>query len=79
MVIEIGLQCPACGRVYSAEMDDYKPVDRGTAKAVVIHCMKCKNHPVLNLITQYELRNLKEVKEFPTRSRILKPQMVVVR
>ncbi len=67
MIFEIGGKCPACGRVYAIGMDASHLLNREQDKGIiqVAHCPKCRDHPLLVMISKYKLVSIINVKKFP--------------
>ena len=60
--IKFGAQCPMCQQVFEFMVDTEKKAERG---ASMLHCPKCKTHPILNWITTYAVTNIKGINQYP--------------
>lgn len=65
MKVKFGAKCPMCGQVYEIIFQTDRPYPKKAGGATMLHCEKCKTHPVLNFITTYDVDSVTQVKRYP--------------
>lgn len=68
MKLKFGAQCPMCQQVFEFMVETDKKVEGGSA---MLHCPKCKTHPVLNWITTYAVSDIKGIERYPPKPKLV--------
>lgn len=74
MILDLGLLCPSCSRVFQLDVETDSPAEDG---ATTVHCPVCKTHPALVLLRKYKIMVLKGVPQYPP-AKIVEPMIKVV-